>query len=81
MANITNADYNPYVGKTAYLKTGLAVGSKAKQITIMVKIIKGKFAWGRHQFLVEPMAGEGQAWVYASRVSLTRPPASEEDDG
>lgn len=49
------------VGKTATLHTN--------ELKVSVRIIDAKSAYGALRFLVEPVAGSGQVWVSADRVT------------
>jgi len=39
-------------------------------VTFAVTILDGRMAYGRQDILVEPVEGEGAAWVSAERVKI-----------
>jgi len=41
-------------------------------LTVTVRLVDSKSAYGVTRYLVEPMAGAGQVWVNAHRVTLER---------
>jgi len=44
--------------------------SVEKSLRVNVRIVDAREAYGRTDYLVEPIAGAGQQWVSAERVSL-----------
>ena len=50
-------------------RTGLTGKMQFHAIHIHVRIVDCREAFGRTDYLIEPLAGDGQQWVSADRVS------------
>ena len=63
---MTYAELQSIMGKEAILET------LHEHLTVYVRIIDGRTAYGRQDVLVEPLSGEGSVWVSAERVRLRK---------
>ena len=55
---------------TGTLSVNLARGGTQQAVTVNVKVLGGRIAFGRQELLVSPVGGYGQAWVSADRVKI-----------
>jgi hypothetical protein len=61
--NLTGFDLADHIGRTGSLRVG--------ELKIDVRIADARQVWGRLDYLVSPVAGQGAEWVSAERVALT----------
>jgi len=56
--------------KTEYEKIGMEARLTVENITVAVTIIDVRQAYGRIDYLVSPVSGDGKQWVSASRLNI-----------
>lgn len=66
---MTHNEIARLLDKVGTLDVPAGVGSDAR-LTITVRILDGREAYGRQDVLVTPEHGSGQAWVSADRVKI-----------
>jgi hypothetical protein len=57
------ATLHKFVGRAGLLRTD-------NNLTFAVEVLDAREVWGRLDYRVEPVAGNGSAWVSAERVTL-----------
>jgi hypothetical protein len=60
---MTAKHLNANIGKTAIL-------SVEKTLKVMVRILDCREVWGRQDYEITPLAGDGKQWVSADRVKV-----------
>jgi len=53
---------NQYIGKNAIVEID--------KLKIQVRILDGRFSFGRADLLVTPIAGSGEKWIASGKVSV-----------
>ncbi|MDI3298369.1 MAG: hypothetical protein QJR08_04275 [Bacillota bacterium] len=59
---LTERQMEPVVGKTAMMAV--------EKWRIQVRVLDSRYVFGRQDVLVEPVSGEGRAWVDAARLTM-----------